>query len=223
MKLYAFPPSTRVTAIMALINHLGLDCEVCPIDLGRDDQLDPGYIALNPNHKMPTLQDYDFVLWESNAILHYLANQRPESGLWPAGLQGQADVLRWLVWEAAHWDAESIGMIIFEKASKMVLRLGSPDPSFITRGEQNLARFAGVLDRSLKGRQWLVGDQLTIADLSIGGFLPSAQKCGLPIGDFPEIERWYDGLSRLPAWTLALAARENAMAAWLDARRVLSA
>ena len=71
MKLYLFPPSTRVLGIVALKNHLALDCAVQPIDLGRDDQLTPQYLALNP--KKPTLEDDGFVLWESNAILFYMA------------------------------------------------------------------------------------------------------------------------------------------------------
>jgi glutathione S-transferase len=58
---------------------------------------------------MPTLVDGDLVLWESNAILVYLASKRPEKGMWPVDVQGQADVLRWMFWESAHWDAESIG------------------------------------------------------------------------------------------------------------------
>jgi hypothetical protein len=55
MKLYIFPPSARVLAIVALKNHLALDCELNPIDLGRGDQFTPEYLALNPNRKMPTL------------------------------------------------------------------------------------------------------------------------------------------------------------------------
>jgi glutathione S-transferase len=55
MKLYLFPPSPRVLGIVALKNHLALDCEVQLIDLGRGDQLTPQYVALNPNKKMPTL------------------------------------------------------------------------------------------------------------------------------------------------------------------------
>jgi glutathione S-transferase len=96
MNLYAFPISTRVLAIVALKHHLGLDCELHPIDLGRGDQLTREYLALNPNRKMPTLTDGEFVLWESNAILFYMAAKRPKSGLWPSDLRGQADVLRWL-------------------------------------------------------------------------------------------------------------------------------
>jgi glutathione S-transferase len=102
--LNLFGPSSRVLGIVALKNHLELDLEVQQVDLGRGDQLTPRYSALNPNKKMPTLEDGGFVLWESNAILFYLAAKRPGCGLWPSDVQGQADVLRWLVWESAHWD-----------------------------------------------------------------------------------------------------------------------
>src|SRR5215475_8305206 len=194
MKLYIFPPSSRALGIVALKNYLALDCEVQPIDLGRGDQLTPQYLALNPNKKMPTLEDDGFVLWESNAILFYMAAKRPETGLWPADLRGQADVVRWLAWESAHWDAESCGMVSFEKASKAVLGLGPPDPAFIARGEQNFRRFAAVLNDSLKDRTWLLGERLTIADFSVGGQVPAAEHMQLPLVEFPEIRRWYAGL-----------------------------
>jgi glutathione S-transferase len=216
MRLYLFPPSTRVLAIVALKNHLALDCELKPIDLGRGDHLAPEYLAVNPNGKMPALQDGEFVLWESNAILFYMAAKRPDSGLWPPDLKGQADVLRWLAWESAHWDAESCGMVAYEKASKAVLGLGPPDPAFVARGEQNFARFATVLNDSLKGKKWLIGDQLTIADFSVGAFVPSARRMELPVRNFPEIVRWYEGLAALPPWQDALAAKDAAMAAWLS-------
>ena len=218
MKLYAFAPSTRSLAIMALLAHLELDCDVIPVDLSRGDQLAPDYLALNPNHKVPTLYEDGVALWEGNAILFYLAAKAPQSGLWPTDLRGQANVLRWLVWESAHWDAESCGMVSFEKASKWVLGLGPADPAFIARGEQNFVRFAGVLNQSLAGRRWLLGDQLTIADFSIGAFVPSAKSFGLPVADFPEILRWYDGLSQLPAWQAALAAKADATTAWVASR-----
>ena len=219
MKLYIFPPSSRALAAVALSDHLALDCELRPIDLGRGDQLTPEYLALNPNRKMPTLEDAGFVVWESNAILFHMAAKRPERGLWPSDLKGQADVVRWLAWESAHWDAESCGMVAYEKSSKAVLGLGSPDPAFIKRGEQNFARFAAVLDGALKGKTWLVGERLTIADFSIGGFVPSAERLGLPVGNFPEIVRWYEGLAALPAWRDAVAAKDAAMAAWQAQRR----
>ena len=189
MRLYLFPPSSRVLGIVALKNYLGLDCELQPIDLGRGDQLTPQYVALNPNKKMPTLEDSGFVLWESNAILLYMAAKHPDRGLWPTDVKAQADVLRWLAWESAHWDAESCGMVAYEKASKAVLGLGPPDPAFIARGEQNFDRFAVVLNDHLKGHKWLTGNQLTIADFSIGAWIPTAERMELPVGKFTEILR----------------------------------
>jgi glutathione S-transferase len=148
MRLYLFPSSSRVLGIIALKNHLALDCEFKPIDLGRGDQLVPEYLALNPNKKMPTLTDGEFVLWESNAILFYMASKRPESGLWPSDLRGQADVLRWLAWESAHWDAESCGMVAFEKGSKAVLGLGAPDPALYRQRRAELRPLRGGARRA---------------------------------------------------------------------------
>jgi glutathione S-transferase len=214
MKLYYFPPSSRALAVIALMNHLGLKCQTQTVDLGKGDHLTLEYRAMNPNNKQPMLEDKGFVLWESNAILFYLATKMPQSGLWPSVMRHQADVLRWLFWQSAHWDAESWGMVIYEKVSKAVLGLGPPDPAFIARGEQNFARFAAALNESLQGRRWLTGDALTIADFSIGAFVPAAQRLQLPVAEFPNITRWYEGLALLPAWQESLAARDASMAAW---------
>jgi glutathione S-transferase len=218
VKFYLFLPSARALGVLALKNHLAIDGEIQAIDLQRGDQLTPEYLALNPNSKMPMLEDDGFVLWESNAILFYLAGKRSESGLWPSDLRGQADVMRWLAWQSAHWDAESCGMVAYEKSSKAVLGKGAPDPAFIARGEQNFARFAAVLDSALRGRTWLIGEQLTIADFSIGQLVPSAERVGLSMAKFPEILRWYNGLAGLPGWQSALATRQAALAAFLSTR-----
>jgi glutathione S-transferase len=218
MKIHLFPLSGRVVGIVALKNYLAVDCKLKQIDLGRGDQHAPEYVSLNPNRKIPTLEDDGIVLWESNAILFYMASKRPESGVWPSDLESQAHVLRWLFWESAHWDAESCGMVAYEKGSKDVLGLGPPDPAFIARGEQNFSRFAAVLNDSLKGKTWVLGNRLTLADFSIGGLLPTAQRLELRVGRLPEICRWYEGLASLPAWREALAAREAALASWASKR-----
>ena len=212
MKLYSFPASSRVVAINALINQLGLVCQRHTVDLARGDQMLPAFLAINPNHKAPALVDGDFVLWEGNAILAYLAARQPERTLWPATGHAQADVMRWLIWQAAHLDAEAWGMVAFEKNSKAVLNLGEPDPAFVMRGEQNFARFVAVLDQSLTGRRWLAGDSMTIADLAVGQVVPSAARLGLAIDGFPAVEAWYGRMAALPAWQSALAMQAAAMA-----------
>jgi glutathione S-transferase len=64
MKLYVLPPSPRALKVIALKNYLELACEMCIVDLGKGDQLAPEYVAINPNKKMPVLDDDGFVLWE---------------------------------------------------------------------------------------------------------------------------------------------------------------
>ena len=207
MKLYVLPPSPRAFKVIALKNHLGINCDMQIVDLGKGDQHTPEYIAMNPNGKMPVLEDDGFVLWESNAILFYLASREPQRGLWPSDPRGQADVLRWLAWESAHWDAESLGMVGYEKVSRGVLHRGPADPAFIVRGEENFARFAAVLNASLKGRKWLVGESPTIADFSVGAWIPVAQPLQLPLEKYSEIGRWYEGLAALPGWRESMVPR----------------
>jgi glutathione S-transferase len=200
MKLYVLPPSPRARKVIALKIYLDLDCEMHIVDLAKGDQLTPEYVAMNANHKMPVLEDDGFVLWESNAILFYLASKKAKSGLWPSEVKQQADVLRWLAWESAHWDSEACGAVSYEKISKTVLGLGPAEPAFVARGERNFNRFASVLNQSLKGRKWLTGSALTIADFALGAWVPAAQMLDLPIAQYAEIMRWYDRLASLPAW-----------------------
>ncbi|HEY6371747.1 MAG TPA: glutathione binding-like protein, partial [Candidatus Sulfotelmatobacter sp.] len=98
-----------------------------------------------------------------------------------------------------HLEAESCGMVGFEKISKVVLGLGAANPAFIARGEENFARFAAVLNESLKGHKWLTEGELTFADFSVGAWVPAAQRLQLPVSKFSEIARWYEGLASLPA------------------------
>src|SRR5262249_26124025 len=159
---------------------------------------------------MPVLEDDGFVLWESNAILQYLAAKRPESGLWPSDARRQADVLRWMFWEAAHWDQQACGAVGNEKVSKMVLRLGPPIAERIAQGERDFCRFATVLNEHLKDRRWLVDDLMTIADFAVAPWILSARGLGLPIADYPEIVRWYEeGVASLPAWRASIVPRPD--------------
>ena len=205
MKLYVLPPSPRAFKVIALKNHLGLECETLIVDLGHDAHLTPEYEKLNPNRKMPVLDDDGFILWESNAILFYLASKKPASGMWPSEVKRQADVLRWLSWESAHWDSQAIGQIGHELVSKMVLRLGPPDAARIADGKAQFDRFAPVLNEGLRDKKWLVGETPTIADFAIGTWMPSITRLELPVAKYPNILRWYERLAALLAWQATMA------------------
>jgi glutathione S-transferase len=200
IELYVFPPSPRAFKVMALANHLGLDTAIHLVDLIKGDQKAPQYAALNPNMRMPTLKDGDYVLWESEAILQYLAGKKPDSGLFPSDERGRLDVTRWQFWDLAHWDPHC-AVYLFENLIKpVVLKTGEPDQAALGKCTELFHRSAAVLDGQLKGKRWLTGDTLTVADFGLGAPLNNAEMARLPLEPYGEIRRWFAALSALPAW-----------------------
>jgi glutathione S-transferase len=215
VELYVFPPSPLAFKVMAVANYLGVDWTLRMVDLRKGDQKTPQYAALNPNMRMPTLKDGDFVLWESNAIAQYLASKKPEGGLFPKDERARLDVTRWQFWEVAHWHP-ACAVFAFEYVAKPVfLALGEPDMSAVAKGIEPFQRAAKVLDDQLKGRRFVAGDALTLADFSIGAAMNLAEMAHYPIQPYGEIKRWFGTLSAIPAWqkTLAQAALPTATAA----------
>lgn len=199
MKLYQFPLSPNSRRVVAVLKHLQIPCELQTIDLSKREQLAPDFIQLNPNHKLPTLVDGDFVLWESNAIMQYLCSKVAHNTLYPTDPVKQADINRWLFWQTAHWGS-ACGILIFERIIKPAFKLGEPDIQEVAKGEELVHRFASVLEAHLQGREWLVGDNLTLADYAVGSFLDLAAMAQFPLAPYSEIPRWYRQIEQLPAW-----------------------
>jgi glutathione S-transferase len=204
-ELYVFPPSPRAFKVMAIANYLGIDPALRVIDLIKGEQKSPQYAALNPNMRMPTLKDGDYVLWESNAIMQYLAAKTPGSGLLPADEKGRLDVTRWQFWDLAHWDP-ACAVLIFENVVKsVVLKSGEPDAAALAKGTESFHRAASVLNGQLKGKKFVTGGTLTVADFSLGAPMNLADMARFPLEPYGEIKRWYGTLRALPAWQKTLA------------------
>jgi glutathione S-transferase len=90
--------------------------------------------------------------------------------------------------------------MIFENVIKKFFNLGEPDAQEIAKGEERFHRFAQVLEGHLKGREWLVGNSMTLADFSVGSFLGLAEPAQYPMTTYMEIPRWYRNIQQLPAW-----------------------
>lgn len=199
MKLYEFPMSPNSRRVVAVLHHLGLDCERETVDLSKGAQMSPDFLKLNPNHMIPTLVDGDFVLWESNAIMQYLCAKVPNNALYPADPRVQADINRWQFWQASHWGS-ACSVMVFERVVKKFFMNAEADPAEVAKGEERFHRFAQVLEDYLKGREWLVGGSVTLADLSVGSFLDLAELAKYPMAAYSEIPRWYGNIQQLPAW-----------------------
>jgi glutathione S-transferase len=199
MKLYYNPLSPNVRRVRLAAAVLGIELEEKPLDFAKGEHKSADYLALNPNGAVPTLVDGDFVLTESRAIMQYLASKKPESGLLPKDEAARADVTRWQFWDAAHFSPQ-LGTITFEKIIKSLMGIGEPDASKIQDALTNFRRFAAVLDKRLAGRQYVVGDRLTIADLTLGSSLMYAQQTDVPLNEFPNLQAWFARITALEGW-----------------------
>lgn len=204
IELYVFPLSPRAFKVMAVANHLGLDTTLHLVDLRKDEQKSPQYAALNPNMRMPTLKDGDYVLWEANAIGQYLAAKKPESGLLPKDDIARLDVTRWQFWDLAHWEPACTVFLLEYVVKPALLGINEPDMTAIAKGTEAFHRVAKVLDGQLKGRKFVTGDTLTLADFSLGAVMNLAETAHYPVESYGEIKRWFKTLSALPAWQKTL-------------------
>jgi glutathione S-transferase len=196
MKLYSIHNSNNCRRVNATIHHLGLDVEI--VEQAMGDIKKPEYLALNPNGKVPTLVDGDFKLWESRAIMQYLGSKKP-SPLWPNDAKRQADIARWQFWEASHL-SKGTGAFAYENLFKKIFMKQDADPVALAAGEKEFHAFAPLLNAQLEGRAFITGNDLTIADFSVGACFSYADPSGLPWGKYTHIRAWWGRLAEIPAW-----------------------
>lgn len=199
MKLYmnTASPNVRRVRLTAAVLEMPLDEEA--LDFAKGEHKRPEYLALNPNGAVPTLVDGDFVLTESRAIMQYLASKKPESGLLPRDERRRADVTRWQFWDAAHFSPQ-LGTLTFQRVIKPMLGLGAPDAAKVDEAMAGVRRFAAVLDARLAGTSYVVGDALTLADLTLASSLMYADKTGAPLDASPNVQAWLARLTAMDAW-----------------------
>jgi glutathione S-transferase len=198
MKLYSMQQSNNCRRVNATLAHLGLEVELIEPSLAAGDTRKPEYLAINPNGKVPTLVDGDFVLWESRAIMQYLGSKKPGNTLWPSDPRGQADVARWQFWEASHL-SHGTSPFAFEKLFKPMFMKLPPDPAALATAEKAFHTHAPVLNAQLEGKDFILG-HLTLADFSVGGCFSFAEPAGLPWDDYKHIRAWWARLGEVPAW-----------------------
>ncbi len=201
MKLHVFPASPNAKKAMMVNALTGLNLPLQIVDIPAGAQNEPGYLALNPNGKVPVLEHDDgTTLWESNAIINWMAGNA-KSDLWPANMS-RYDILRWQFWEACHW-TPACGKYISRN-------LFGNEGIDMEAAAQDFHKYAKVLDGHLSGRDWLVGDAMTTADVSVAMILYLREPCQYPMQGYADIARWLAGIEALPAWTAAMPEREAA-------------
>ena len=182
MKLYHHEISSNSRKVCALAKHLDLDVDYVLVDLTKGVHRSPEFLTINPNGKLPTMVDAGRTLWESNAILCYLA-KKAGSAMWPADDEHKIDAIKWMTWEQAHFTRHA-GTLFFEKFIKGALNLGETNPDAVKEATNFLHQFAGVLDSHLRGRDHLVGLAGSVRVMVAGRQDCADSTSVLPIGNY---------------------------------------
>jgi glutathione S-transferase len=196
MKIWGRKAALNVQKVLWCADELGLDYE--RIDAGMhygviDTQT---YAALNPNRRIPTLQDGELVLWESNTIVRYLCAQYGMASLCPADVKRRADVDRWMDWQAA-----TLYYPAFRTLYLGVTR-GAGGHDANARESQRLAIVAilGVLDAHLRHRDYVGGVTFTMGDIPIGVVVDKWMRMPIERPAMPGLERYSARLDERAAY-----------------------
>jgi glutathione S-transferase len=208
MKLYQFPFSPNCQKVVALAHEVGTPLELATVDLFKGEARTPAMLAKNPNGKLPILEDGDFVLWESRAMLAYLAAKAGRADLAPTTPRERAEVDRWTSWGTAHF-APAIRKVAFERIVKKLGGLGAPDEVLVKTGMEEFAVTANVLEQSLGSKEYLCG-RLTLADFDLAPYAALTASCGLDLGAYPKASAWLGRMLARDSMKKTMAAARGA-------------
>jgi glutathione S-transferase len=193
---------TRAFRALWIAKELGLDYEHVPIEIGAAGARQPEYLAINPNGRLPAIDDDGFVLWESLAITLYLAKKHGR--LYPTTLEGEAKAWQWSLWSVQEVDR---GVNIW---SLHAVRLPPEDrdPQRLNEALKVIAAPYKVLDGALAARPYLLGDEFTVADLNVAAVISRA--IHMDLAATPHVGDWLRRCLGRPAARAAQALRAEA-------------
>lgn len=181
MKLYEFGP-TRSMRVRWTLQELGLDFEAVRVNLIAGEHRSPQFLAINPAGKIPVLVDGDVVLTESVAIVLYLAEKYAAKGLMPTDLAARAQTYRWLLFAATELEQPLWRIARHTNLYPEEQRL----PGDVPIAAQEFKDMAGVLEKHMQGREFVVGERATVADLVLAYTLDWADQYSF-LDDCPQL------------------------------------
>lgn len=199
LQLYTSPWSSNARRAELAAIELGADCERVVVDLARGEQRAPAFLARNPNGKVPVLVDGDFTLWESYAIMTYLAERAGDHALYPRAPQARAQVNQWLAWCGAQFSG-AVSLLNWEHVIKPMLGLGAPEPALVRKGSETLRDCARVLDAQLAHGDYLCGDAPTLADLAVIAPWMHEAAAQFPPLEAPKLRAWQRRMQARDSW-----------------------
>jgi glutathione S-transferase len=196
--LYHFPYSQHARRVVSLLEAAALPYELRHVDMAKGAHLLADYLAVNPNHQVPTLVDGDLKIHESNAILRYLCQKHDLTDWYPSDLRHRALVDQWLDWNQCR-----LSPAVIDVVRNKVFLGEKGDKEAIARGETKLRELGPILEAGLRPMAFLAGAAPTIADLSVASNLFQLSLANaVPTG--ARIAAWYERIGQLEAFRKSL-------------------
>ena len=201
--IWGRPNSVNVQKVLWSLHELDLAYDRIDAGMAFGKNREPEYLAMNPNGRVPTLVDGDFVLWESNSIMRYLVlAYRPQSPIYPQAPRLRASVDRWLDWTLS--TLQPVERPVFWALVRTPIE--ERDMAAIRKDADAAAAQWHIIDADLKSRRFITGDEFTLADIALGAF---ARRWfgveGITKPAFSQLERWFAEISTRPGFVRYVA------------------
>jgi glutathione S-transferase len=201
LKIWGRANSSNLKKVTWLCEEIGLPYDRIDAGMSFGVVNTPEYRKLNPNGLVPTIDDDGFILWESNAIVRYLAAKHAAGTLWPTDPKVRGDADRWMDWcTSTLWPA-------FRPVFLGLVRTPAEkrNQKEIDEGAQKTGEMLARLDTSLAGRKFVAGDQLTIGDIAFGPILYLVQNVPFERPKLANYDAWYARISERPLFRKIVA------------------
>lgn len=201
-RLWGRANSSNVMKVMWLLDELGLPFERVDVGGPFGQTETPEYKAMNPNSKVPTLEEDGFVLWESNPILRFLcAEHAPESPMWPRDLRKRFNVDRWMDWQQTTVDAPQRTLLQRMVRTPPAQR----DPAVIEAAAAEARHHWSILDANLANGPYVAGDAFSLADIALGVHVHRWFNYDVERPPQPHLRAWYERLLARPIYQQRVA------------------
>ncbi|RLA03838.1 MAG: hypothetical protein DRQ60_00830 [Gammaproteobacteria bacterium] len=193
LELYAFPLSGNSRKAALTLEEVGADYQYHQIDLMQGEQKLPEYLQINPNGKVPALRDGEMLLWESSAIMLYLAEKFPAAGLIPVDLDKRSQLYQWLVWQPGTFNppvSALNGQLVFTPAEQQ-------NPQVIQELRETIMQNTQIIGTRLGDQPFLLGD-FSLADIVMLPHLSAATDRGVELTT--RMSEYLQRLQNRPSW-----------------------
>jgi glutathione S-transferase len=196
LKIWGRANSSNVQKVLWCCDELGIGFERIDAGGAFGRTKDADYLAMNPNSLVPTIQDGDLIVWESNTILRYLATTRGGARLYPTNPAARTHVERWMDWQLQHLTTPMTGLLM-----GLIRKLpGATDPKAIEASRLKALELFTIVDRHLSGKDFMAGSAFTLADICLGIFGYRWFNFPIERPSLPALQAWYERLTQRPGY-----------------------